>query len=217
MSSETEVISCPACKHLLRVPADWLGTQVQCPECRAMFSAPVRDGDRLTEPVLLSRPADAGTAPERRGKPDAMLLIPAFALLFLGIAGVGVNGYLTVQFARHPDMPKDILKVQFEQMRKAGMGVEDPEDKRAEIDDARATDGAKWMKVAVPTFLAVSGGVFSGGLSMATRRRYRVAQLGCVLACLNVAHFCCVPGAVFGVWGLLMLSSSEGRAHFGRV
>ena len=29
MPPETEVITCPACRHLLRVPAEWLGQTVQ--------------------------------------------------------------------------------------------------------------------------------------------------------------------------------------------
>ena len=40
---------------------------------------------------------------------------------------------------------------------------------------------------------------------MATRRHFRMAQLGCVLAALNVANGCCVPGAVFGLWGLAFI------------
>src|SRR5207249_9757968 len=90
MPPETEVITCPACRHLLRVPADWLGQTVQCPECKATFRAPVRDGDRLTEPELISRPAPAA-APAAARKPDVMLLLPAFGLLFVGFAGLVVN------------------------------------------------------------------------------------------------------------------------------
>ena len=37
-----------------------------------------------------------------------------------------------------------------------------------------------------------------------------------VLASLNFVHACCVPGALAGVWGLLMLGSDEGREHFAR-
>jgi hypothetical protein len=64
--------------------------------------------------------------------------------------------------------------------------------------------------------LAVSAAVFVGGLSVVRRRNYRFAQIACVLAAVNVAHACCVPGALFGLWGLLMLNSDEGREHFRR-
>ena len=61
---------------------------------------------------------------------------------------------------------------------------------------------------------AASAVVFAGGLSMTRRRNYRLAQVACVLAAVNVAHGCCIPGALAGLWGMLMLSSDEGREHF---
>jgi hypothetical protein len=70
--------------------------------------------------------------------------------------------------------------------------------------------------LAYPLSLAVSAAVFLGGLSIALRWNFRLAQLGCVLAMLNIANGCCIPGAVAGLWGILMLNSEEGRGHFGR-
>jgi len=58
--------------------------------------------------------------------------------------------------------------------------------------------------------------VLLGGLSIALQWNHRLAQVACVLAALNFAHLCCVPGAVAGLWGLLMLGSEEGREHFQR-
>jgi hypothetical protein len=216
MTPETEVISCPACKHLLRVPADWLGTQVQCPECRAMFKAPVRDGDRLTDPELVSAPTDSPPAP-RRGRLDPMLLIPAFGLLLVGVSGLVVNCYQAAQFHLNPEAAKEGLKAQFAALRQAGFGKDDPEDEREKLDAERADKAAGALRVALPVFAAVSAGAFAGGLAMALRRGYRVAVLGCVLAPLNVVGLCCVPGGVFGLWGLVMLLSAEGREHFRRA
>src|SRR6478735_730934 len=93
MTPEAEVIACPACNHLLRVPLDWLGQSVQCPECRAMFRAPVRTADGLSQAELLSRAAP--TTPPAPRKLDAMLLLPTFGLLFCGVAGLIVNGMLS--------------------------------------------------------------------------------------------------------------------------
>jgi hypothetical protein len=215
MPPETEVISCPACNHLLRVPLDWLGQPVQCPECRAMFRAPVRDGDTLTKPELISRPESAapGVTPKRL---DAMLLLPAFGLLFCGVAGLIVNGMLTYRFLADPDGAKQYIRNQLSGFREQGLGAGDPPEEREKLDDERAEKLVRTMRWVLPTFAAVSGVVFLGGLSMALRWNYRLAQLGCVAAALNVPHLCCVPGAVAGLWGLLMLSSEEGRAHFGR-
>lgn len=208
MTPETEVISCPACKHLLRVPADWLGTQVQCPECRAMFKAPVRDGDRLTEPELISAPTDSPAAPRPRGKLDPMLLIPAFGLLLLGVISLIVNGFTLVQIAQDAAGFEEAKRVEARALaQKFGM---DPQN--------IGLNKLTWQFFAAMSGWGAFCGLvsFLGGLGISMRRWRRVAQVGCVLAALNFAGGCCIPGFVFGLWGMLMLMSSEGRAHFGR-
>jgi hypothetical protein len=216
MASETEVISCPACNHLLRVPLEWLGQSVQCPECEALFKAPVRDGNMLSKPELLSRPVAAPAVAKK--KLDAMLLLPAFGLMFCGVVGLIVNGWYTVRYLRDAAAAKqDILQL-IQESRKRGLFTQGPEqpNERAKFDDELAEQRSGTIRVLVPIFLVVSGLVFYGGVAMAIRRHYRMAQLGCVLAAFNVAHGCCIPGAVAGLWGFLMLNSEEGRAHFGR-
>ena len=75
---------------------------------------------------------------------------------------------MSVLFARNPEVAKEILKDQFGKLRAAGWGAEDPEDKRAEIDEARADEHAKRLQTIVLVCLVVSVGVFAGGLAMAT-------------------------------------------------
>ena len=214
MPPETEVISCPACNHLLRVPLDWLGQSVQCPECNAMFKAPVRDGDTLSEPELLSRPI--APPPVARKKLDAMLLLPAFGLMFCGVVGLIVNGMLTYKFLADPEGSKRYIRDQLPNFRQQGLGADDPPQERDKLDDERAAKAARAMRWVLPTFAGVSALAFAGGLSIALGCNYRLAQIGCLAASLNVPHLCCVPGAIAGLWGILMLSSEEGRAHFGR-
>lgn len=209
---ETEVIACPACKHLLRVPLDWLGTQVQCPECKALFRAPVRGADgKLTEPLLLT-PAPA--APVRK-RFDAMLLLPAFGLLLCGAIGVLVNGVLLYLLLSDPVWGKSWAKAQVETVRKlGGAAPEEPPEQKAAKDEQEAERLARQFRVILPLALVASAVVLAGGLSIALRWNYRLAQVACVLASINIAHCCCVPGAAFGLWGLLMLGSDEGREHF---
>lgn len=211
---ETEVIACPACRHLLRVPLDWLGTQVQCPECRALFRAPVRDADgKLTEPQLLSAPTPAAPPPRRRF--DAMLLLPAFGLMLCGVAGVLVNAVLLYLLLSDPVWGKSWAKAQVETVKKlGGAAPEEPPEQKAAKDEQEAERLARQFRVILPIALVVSAVVLAGGLSIALRRNYRLAQVACVLASVNIAHCCCVPGAAFGLWGLLMLGSDEGREHF---
>ncbi len=209
MAAETEVIGCPACRHLVRVPADWLGQTVQCPECQAKFTAPIRDGERLTEAVLLDAPPKPASSVPSRGKLDVMLLLPAFGLMLVGFASFAVNSWNTVRYARDPAAAEQdvtaIVKA-WKGQQPAADGAKTPEQEAAEL--------APKIRAFVALFAVVGAFEFAGGLAMAFRRNYRVAQLACVLASLNLANGCCVPGAVFGLWGLLMMRSDEGRAHF---
>jgi hypothetical protein len=214
MPPETEVISCPACNHLLRVPVDWLGQSVQCPECKAMFRAPVREGDGFTKPELIARAAPATPAPGKRI--DPLLLLPAFGLLLCGVAGVIVNGMLSYRFLADPAGSEEYIKNQLVNFRAQGFGADDPPEERERLDAQRAQKVARAMRWALPLFTAVSALVFVGGLSIALRWNLRLAQLGCVAAALNIPHLCCVPGSIAGLWALLMLHSDEGRAHFAR-
>jgi len=217
MSSEpeTEVILCPACKHALRVPLDLLGHQVQCPECKAMFRAPASDGrGGLTEAVLISRPEPR--QPTARKSLDVMLLLPAFGLMFCGITGTIVNGVTAYRVLTDPAIVKDAVRQQLQVMRQSGFGTDVPEAERDRHDDENAEKVTQAFRWGMPAFAVVSGVAFLGGLSIATRWNYRVAQFGCVAAALNLPNLCCVPGAVAGLWALLMLSSEEGQAHFGR-
>lgn len=183
-----------------------------------MFRAPVRVDGKLTEAELLSRPASATDGPKRRPRMDVMLLLPAFGLLFVGFAGLAVGGMNTMRFLGDGNAAKQEVLQLFQEARKRGLLTDGPQepDARAKFDDERAAQSAKSIRVIVPLFAVVSGFVFYGGIAMATRRHYRMAQLGCVLAMVNLAYGCCVPGAFAGLWGLLMLGSEEGREHFQR-
>ncbi len=217
MAQETEVISCPACKHLLRVPLDWLGQNVQCPECKAMFKAPVKIGDKLSEPEVISR---SPSAFNNGGKKfDVMLLILAFGLLFCGLVGVFVNGGFLYKLIVDRDGGHEWLKNQVIAMHKAGFGstgAAEQSGQQNELDDRDAEQLGRLYRWILPISLVVSFGAFLGGLSVVLRWNYRLAQVGCLLAMLNIAHLCCIPGAVAGLWGILMLNSEEGRGHFGK-
>jgi hypothetical protein len=213
MTQETEVIACPACAHLLRVPLDWLGQAVQCPECQARFQAPIRSGERLTDPVLLSRPTPP--TPQKRPKFDALLLLPAFGLLFCGTMGIIVNGVMSFKVF-DPVTGKEWASNLVPALRQAGFGAEEPPEDRDKNDAEWATRIVNTLRWVSPAATLLSAVVFAGGLSIAFRWNYRLAQLGCVLASVNFPNLCCVPGAVFGLWGLLMLHAHEGRSHFQR-
>lgn len=208
MPPETEVISCPACRHLVRVPADWLGQTVQCPECKATFTAPKREGDFLGEAVLLSSPDAKSATPPANRAADGALWIPAFGLMLLGIVSLVVNTMTIAEIVRDPAKFEEHKKAQAAEMAKQ-LG-QDPKEVGEE------NPGARWSVLLGVTIWSVLCGAmsFAGGLSMALRKGYRVAQIGSVLAVLNFAGFCCVPGALVGLWSLSLLRTPEGREHF---
>jgi hypothetical protein len=144
------------------------------------------------------------------------LLLPAFGLLFCGVAGVVVNGMLTYKFLADPVGSELYLKNQLANLREYGFGADDPPECREQLDNDRAEKLSRVMPWVLPLFSGVSAIVFLGGLSIALRWNHRLAQVGCVAAALNLPHLCCVPGSIAGLWGLLMLNSEEGRAHFGK-
>jgi hypothetical protein len=196
----------------LRVPLDWLGQPVQCPECQARFQAPVRIGGGLSAPELISRAPAAAPAAGKRF--DATLLLPAYGLLLCGVVGVVVNVLLAYKFFADPAGSEQYVRNQLTNFRQHGFGADDPAEARDQLDNERAGRIARAMKWVLPLFAGVSALAFVGGLSIAFRWNYRLAQLGCIAASLNIPHLCCLPGALAGLWGLLMLQSDEARAHF---
>jgi hypothetical protein len=61
--SIAEVITCPACKRTLQVPASFFGQTVQCPECRHQFTAQSND----TPAIQAAKPAPI---PPREPEPE---------------------------------------------------------------------------------------------------------------------------------------------------
>jgi hypothetical protein len=218
MTPETEVVSCPACNHLLRVPLDLLGQPVQCPECRAMFRAPAPDGTGgMTAAELLSRPSGpGGEFRAARRRTDAALLLPAFGLMFCGVAGLVVNVRTGYVFLADPAAGREQVLQSLAALRQMGALADNPGPEQDRADAERAESAVRLMRWVLPAGAVLSGLVLLGGLSIALGWSYPLAQVGCVAAGLNVPHLCCVPGAAFGLWGLLMLRSDEARAHFGR-
>jgi hypothetical protein len=217
MPPETEVITCPACRHLVRVPVDWLGQTVQCPECKATFKAPIKVDGRLTEAELISRPTPAAPKPAKRL--DYMLLLPAFGLMFLGVVGSIVNGY-HVSGLYGPDGGVGWVKTEAEKIRPVLSAAEaqnpGPPEAQAQQDEEIERRLRSFFRWFIPLSFLESLIVFLGGLSITLRWNYRLAQLGCVLAMINIANGCCLPGVIAGLWGMLMLNSEEARGHFGR-
>jgi hypothetical protein len=205
MSQETEVISCPACRHLVRIPADWLGQTVQCPECKARFTAPARIDGKLGDAVLLDAPQpDAKPLPPR---PDGSLWMPAFALMLLGVASLIANGHTLYSMATSRD--EHLRMIQANAAGAAEQMGQDPGAVQAEVSVPRVMGAAIWGTIC-------GGSSFAAGVCIVLRRGWWIARTGSVLAFLNLPGLCCVPGAFAGGFAWAMLGTEEGRAHFSR-
>ena len=143
-----------------------------------------------------------------------MLLLPAFGLMFVGFASGVVNGILTYRAVADAAGTRAYIRAQLPALRGVGLGADDPPADRDRLDDERAATAANALRWVLPAAGLLAVLTFLGGFSMALRWNYRLAQLGCVAAAVNLPHLCCVPGAPVGLWGLLLLGSDEGRAHF---
>ena len=209
----TEVIACPACRHTVRVPLDWLGQTVQCPECKATFTAPVRVDGKLTEPTLIEAPARArGPSPKRN---RLTLTFAGAGLVLVGIVSFVANGMTFTKFLG-PDGGKDWVKDSIGSMRQLGLAppAADGDGGGEDENDRAAAELAPKLKWVWPGAMALAALSTAGGVCLVLRRNYRLAQLGCVAAALNVPHLCCVPGAVCGFWGVIALLADDG---FGRL
>lgn len=217
--SEELLTRCPHCNCALRIPADFLGRTVSCLECRAPFTAPVRDGDGLTAPIKLPKPS----------RIPARLFVPTFGLLLLGFAGMFVNGYLAVWMHLEPGAAAKFAEANFLNMlaidppakakneEESQKREEDAQRQQQLAKEAASQVNADGMKRTRILFALMSAGVAAGGICFMLRSGYVWCFVACALAAVNSPDIgCCFLGIVVGIWGFMALISDEGRRHFGR-
>jgi hypothetical protein len=211
-------ISCPGCLRPLHVPADAVGKTAHCPHCRTNFFLPRNPDGTPGTPVL----------PKLRFAVPRMVAAPAFALLTVAFVGVVVNGTLLGFFLLKPGADLAYARGRVLEIRSIDMVQGLKEAKRADPAAAPAPDPEQdardeelaelWapaMKPLHTTFLVVSLLTAAGAGAMLAGRWYPLALFGCLAAAVNVNNFCCVPGAIAGVWAFLVLIRDDSRKHFG--
>jgi hypothetical protein len=225
------VITCPnaACAKPLHLPAAAIGQPLSCPHCRTPIAVAVAADGTPT----------VSAAPTARRVPG-LFLVPGFALLMLGAAGVFANGYAASVAYTQPGGAEELARLMVNYLRDAdgagkpadanrGKGSDDPREGFAavlgqaarvatdeELDRQRAEVAAGWVGPVSVAFAAVSLVMAGGGLAILLGRWYWLAVAGSVAAMVNVNLCCCVPGLVAGLWGILTLAKDEGRKHFGK-
>jgi hypothetical protein len=222
------VIACPnpPCAKPLNLPAAAVGRPLACPHCGTGIAVALGADGRLTTPTAVTT-----------GRVPKMFLVPGFALLILGAAGLFSNGYIAgtafcepggsvrisrlfLDYLRNADetgTPAQQAKGKAEDPRQAFaavLGTAAGAAQQEEIDRVRAENAAPWVGPFHAVFAAVSVLMIGGGLAVLLGRWYWLAMLGSVAAIFNLGLFCCVPGLVAGLWGVLTLARDEGRRHF---
>ncbi len=210
----SEVISCPACRHSVRVPESLLGEAVRCPSCKSYFTAPTRDAEgRLGEAELLAEPppfdSDRETdRPERRPPKNAdALFLPAIFLLLIGVLGSAVNGYRAYQAISNPEL----LKNQALEMQKKLA-----ESFKIEFKEQDAKLGTDILPLVVIGAFLVSLLPLFGAMCMMSTRFYPVAMIGSFAAIINIANCICLLGAPVGIYCLIKLFDPDARSLFRR-
>lgn len=226
------VITCPnpACAKPLNLPADAIGKPLSCPYCGMGIGIALGPDGKPTQPTAI---------PSSRRVPK-LFLVPGFALVILGMAGVFANGYVGVDAILHPEAARTYARTMLSYTKSGdeagkpadqarGKTTDDPREAFAavlgeatvsaaeeEADRTRAEAVTGWVGPVSATFAVLSLVMAAGGVSILSGRWYWVGVAGCVAAVLNVNLCCCVPGVVAGLWGFLTLSRDEGRKHFGK-
>jgi hypothetical protein len=199
------------------VPDELLGQRVKCPTCGTNFNAEVKDFPPAGEPVASEAlEADQGPAqrpwertpgeddygPSRR-RPSSLgaVAAPGICLLITGILGILINLF-QVFYALTPAPPPPPKKA----------GNPDPNQEFMEMVQ-QSTHGPVPM-VAGAVFAFVSLVVVGGAVAMLRGRMHWLAVTGSVLAIVNIGNFCCVLGAPFGIWSLVVLFREDVRQAF---
>ena len=219
MTVTEHTITCPGCGQPLHVPLEAVGKPAHCPHCRTNFFLPANPDGSPGSPQL----------PRGRIQVPLLLAGPALALLVVGLVGVVVNGMMTVLFAVKPGSELDYARGRVQEIHNidAMLALKESGGKAAkaegvvaepnrEADEELARVWAPAMKPIHLTFLIVSVVTVFGGAAMLSRRFYPLAFIGCLAAMANVNNFCCVPGGIAGLWGILVLVRDDGRELFRR-
>lgn len=220
------VVNCPGCSRPLHVPASAAGRSTHCPHCRAVLAITWSEtGTPTSVKVVPPRPVIAKS-----------LMLPGLALVLLGLAGVFVNGYLSLLFFNQPGADLEFARGRVKEVRSAealsgamhrtsdwvGGGPAALCGAAPIIAAEEARDEAlaeSWVQGLKPIHLVstvVSLLAVLGGIALVRGRLYPLALLGCAAALVNVNHLCCIPGGIAGVWGFMLLVRDDARDYFRR-
>lgn len=226
------IIHCPnpVCQRLLNLPSEAIGKPISCPYCRSSIRIEWSEQGAAQE-VRLGQTGGL--------RIPRMLQVPGFLLLILGVAGIFVNLYVAGRIDNEAGFALTYARDRVRDLRQAtglsgfsntsrdsdevgpwelfaaaaGPAALATEQMRA--DEELAQTWAPRMQPLHYLFAGVSLISAIGGVCILRGRGYWFAFIGCLAAILNLNNACCFPGAIGGIWGILVLIRDDGRVHFG--
>jgi hypothetical protein len=213
-----ELIRCPACDHALRLPPEFFGQTVECPQCGNRFAAPLPASAPTVRaagqpPIVIPEQpfADPSRAAERLRAPATILLVLSIINLLWNCWGViSARGIVADPAAfeaqwhdmidQRPDLPAD-QRTKMKEMFSAQM----------------IRDNSTPILVVSGFLVLASFLTVAGCIQMLRFRAYPLCVLGSILA-LNPINMCpcCLLEAPFGLWCLIVLMNSDVRSAFQR-
>jgi hypothetical protein len=209
MPMPAEVIECPSCRHPVRVPESLFGQPVRCPECKAYFTAPVRDAaGNMGRPELLTDAPAPTVAPAPTQRPlagQSPLFVPALCLLLVGLIGTAVNGYQAAQWFIDKDAAE---RDRFARLEQVGKLINRP------IDEAQAKQVVQVQRPTETVVAVLSILPILGALAMLWLRGWALAVIGSGVAIINFGNCCCLIGLPTGIYCLVKLFDPQIRPLF---
>ncbi|MCS6851209.1 MAG: hypothetical protein NZ700_08590 [Gemmataceae bacterium] len=196
-----ELIVCPSCRHQLRAPTELLGQLVQCPQCRAMFTA-WGLGPGSLPPMVSAAPTPTLGGEELarlQQRAYGALVIPGVGMLICSTLLLVLNLGMFWLFHFAGDAPVEQIVDAYAQL---GVPID--------VDSLRLTNLIK-TAVALPVYLA---GLI-GGIHVLKLKRYWLALAGSILTAINIVDCpCCLAVMPLGIWSTIVLFRPDIRQAF---
>jgi hypothetical protein len=211
-----DLIHCPSCGFQLRLPTELYGTAVECPQCHARFTAPAPTAQPAADRPPPGREYDANApvvAPIDYAPPAGNpVAAPAVALLVVSLLGV-ISDLLGIGWAKLAKDNPQVFQQQLQRQLEADPNLT-PQDRQQMEKMLSLENVTHFLNLDCGISLALNLVTALATVQMLRRRTYALAVLGCVLA-LNPANVpMCALQVPFGIWGLIVLLTENGRRAF---
>jgi hypothetical protein len=201
-----EIIQCPSCRRELQVPEEFIGKPVKCPSCGLNFvtskqneSQPLprmgEGGNQASPaPVTVSSGGYVTPAPGR-----GLVITAAILLLVWGVLELMIDVVQTIMF----------MVMDLEDLLRQNPFISET-DRQALSDPS-----VKILLICLGVVCGIMALVtIVGAVQMLRLRAWALGIAGSICAMLHVNSYCCILGAPFGIFALIVLCLPTTRQLF---